>query len=81
MKVTEIEIGVVYQARSRESVRASVRVEPQEGDTIEDAPQWAAEKAAEIATNKKPGDYADCLELLGREVSEVKLEKMRFERE
>ncbi len=79
MKVTEIEVGVTYQPRSYESVRASVRVELLEGDTVEDVTQWAAEKAAEIASNNEPDNYKGCMELLGRDISSKKLESLKTE--
>ncbi|MDJ0553496.1 MAG: hypothetical protein QNJ68_03470 [Microcoleaceae cyanobacterium MO_207.B10] len=77
MKVSEIEIGVTYQPRSYESVRSSVRVVLEEGDTIETAAQFAAEQAAIIASNGKPDSYKDCMDLLRRNVGEQALVKMQ----
>ncbi len=79
MKVTEIEVGVTYQPRSYESVKASVRVELQEGDTVEDFAQWVAEQAAEIASNNEPDNYKGYMELLGRDISYKRLEYLKTE--
>ena len=76
MKELELEIGVTYQPRSYESVRATVRVALEEGEDAEKIAQKLAEKVARIASNQDPDNYESCMELLGREVSEQEIEGM-----
>lgn len=49
MKELELEIGVTYQPRSYESVRAAVRVALDEGEDSEKVAQELAKKVARIA--------------------------------
>ncbi len=79
MKELELEIGVTYQPRSYESVRATLRVALQEGENSEEIAQVLAEKVARIASNNEPDNYQDCMKLLGRSVSIQQLENMQAE--